>query len=424
MVSKFSHLYSRNAREMKASEIRDLLKLTENADIISFAGGLPNPQAFPIENIREIVNKLLDEKGGQILQYGTTEGVTELRKAIADRMNKNGIDITYKNVLITAGSQQALDLISKTFLDADDMVIVGAPTYLGGTNAFRSYGAVMEGVPLDENGMNPELLSAKLHVLQMHGKHPEILYLIPSFQNPAGVTIPTERRKEILDIAREYDMVVVEDAPYSELRYSGDQVPSMKSMDIDGRVIYLGTFSKILAPGFRIAWCIAEHDLLNKLTIVKQAADLCTNTIGQHIAAEYITRGFLDQHLSTIKDLYRHKRDLMLMALDKYFPKEATWTRPDGGMFIWVTLPDGIDTKEMFSRAVENNVAYVHGAAFFADHSGRNTMRLNFTFATDDQIDLGIKRLADTIKHEIKTIRNTPPEKKFMPDEEGLITGV
>jgi len=417
-------MYSRNAKEMKASEIRELLKLTENAEIISFAGGLPNPQAFPVDRIREIVNNLLDEKGGQILQYGTTEGVTELRKAIADKMNKKGMNITYKNVLITAGSQQALDLISKTFLDPGDMVIVGAPTYLGGTNAFKSYGAVMEGVPLDEDGVNPDLLAAKLHLLQMHGKHPEILYLVPSFQNPAGVTITEERRREILEIAREYDMIVVEDSPYSELRYSGDSVPSMKSMDTDGHVIYLGTFSKILAPGFRVAWCIAEADLLNKLTIVKQAADLCTNTFGQHIAAEYVTRGYLDEHVETIKTLYKTKRDKMLAAMEAHFPKEAVWTKPDGGMFIWATLPEYIDTKEMFARAVENNVAYVNGAAFFADHSGRNTMRLNFTYATDEQIDIGIKRLADTIKQEISDFKDEKPSKKFLPDEEGLVVGV
>ena len=424
MVSKFSHLYSKNAREMKASEIRELLKLTENHEIISFAGGLPDPKAFPLDKIKEIVNRLLDENGGQILQYGTTEGVTELRKAIADRMNKKGMDITYKNVLITAGSQQALDLISKTFLDPGDMIVVGAPTYLGGTNAFKSYNAEMEGIPLDEDGIDPEILAAKLHLLQMHGKHPEILYLIPSFQNPAGVTITEERRREILEIAREYDMIVIEDSPYSELRYSGKSVPPMKSMDIDGRVIYLGTFSKILAPGFRVAWCIAEHDLLNKLTIVKQAADLCTNTLGQYIAAEYVTGGYLDEHVEKIKSIYVAKRDKMLAAMDEHFPKEAKWTKPDGGMFIWVTLPEYIDTKDMFPRAIDNNVAYVNGAAFFADHSGKNTMRLNFTYATHEQIDIGIKRLADTIKQELLDFKDEKPSKKFMPDEEELVLGV
>ncbi|MBA3045710.1 MAG: PLP-dependent aminotransferase family protein [Candidatus Thermoplasmatota archaeon] len=424
MVSKFSHLYSKNAREMKASEIRELLKLTERKDIISFAGGLPNPGAFPVDKVREICNHLLDEKGANILQYGTTEGVMELRKAIADRMNKKGMDINYHNVLITSGSQQALDIIGKTFLDPDDTVIVGAPTYLGATNAFRSYGAVMEGVPLDENGMDPELLEEKIRLLQMHGRSPELLYLIPAFQNPSGVTIPLERRKRILDIAREYDMVVVEDAPYSELRYSGEALKPMKAMDEDGRVIYLGTFSKILAPGFRVAWCIAEPDLLNKLIIVKQASDLCTNTFGQHIAAEYLNRGYIDEHLEKIKSLYKRKRDSMLAAMDAHFPAEAKWTKPEGGMFIWVTLPKCIDTKDMFVRALENSVAYVHGASFFADRSGKNTMRLNFTYASDEDIDIGIKRLADTIRQELETCRKEGKGKDFRPNEEGLVVGV
>ncbi|MDO9537927.1 MAG: PLP-dependent aminotransferase family protein [Thermoplasmata archaeon] len=424
MVSKFSHLYSKNAKEMKASEIRELLKLTERKEVISFAGGLPNPGAFPVERVREICSYLLDEKGPNILQYGTTEGVKELRIAIADRMNKKGMNITYKNVLITSGSQQALDLISKTFLDPDDTVIVGAPTYLGATNAFRSYGAVMESVLLDENGMDPDLLEDKLRLLQMHGRSPQLLYLIPAFQNPSGVTIPLERRKRLLEIAREYDMIVIEDAPYSELRYSGEAVKPMKTMDEDGRVIYLGTFSKVLAPGFRIAWCIADQDLLNKLIIVKQAADLCTNTFGQYIAAEYLTRGYMDEHLEKIKALYKNKCDHMLAAMDKHFPKEAKWAKPEGGMFIWVELPKYIDTKDMFTHALENNVAYVHGASFYADHSGRNTMRLNFTYATDEDIDIGIKRLADTIKQEIVNQKNGKPAHTFKPDEEGLVVGV
>jgi 2-aminoadipate transaminase len=424
MPSKFSHLYSKNAKEMKASEIRELLKLTERKEVISFAGGLPSPEAFPVDKVREICNYLLDEKGPNILQYGTTEGVTELRKAIADRMVGKGMNINYHNVLITAGSQQALDLIGKTFLDPDDTVIVGAPTYMGGTNAFRSYGALLESVPVDEEGMDPEALEDKIKQLQMHGRNPELLYLVPAFQNPSGVTMTMERRKRVLEIAREYDMVVIEDAPYSELRYSGQAIKPMKTMDEDGRVIYLGTFSKVLAPGFRVAWCIADKDLLNKLIIVKQAADLCTNTFGQHIAAEYLTRGYLDQHLEKIKSLYKHKRDRMLAAMDRHFPAEAKWTKPEGGMFIWVTLPENIDTKEMFTRALENNVAYVHGASFFADRSGRNTMRLNFTYATDAEIDEGIKRLAETVRNEIAMHKKETPAKDFRPDEDGMVFGV
>jgi 2-aminoadipate transaminase len=424
MVNKFAHLYSKNAREMKASEIRELLKLTEKKEIISFAGGLPNPEAFPVEKVREICNYLLDEKGANILQYGTTEGVTELRKAIAERMNKKGMNITYHNVMITSGSQQALDLVAKTFLDPDDTVIVGAPTYLGGTKAFESYGAIMESVPEDELGMNPDLLEEKIKLLQMHGRNPELLYLIPAFQNPSGVTMPMDRRKRILEIAREYDMLIIEDAPYSELRYTGTAIKPMKTMDTDGRIIYLGTFSKVLAPGFRIAWCIADTDILNKLVIVKQSSDLCTNTFGQYIAAEYLTRGYIDEHLEKIKTLYKGKMYRMLAAMDKHFPPEAKWTRPEGGMFIWVTLPENIDTKEMFTRALEHNVAYVHGASFFANKNGKNTMRLNFTYATDEQIDEGIKRLGQTIKDEIAAHKKEGPTKAFKTNEEGMVIGV
>jgi 2-aminoadipate transaminase len=409
---------------MKASEIRELLKLTERKEVISFAGGLPNPEAFPVEKVREICNHLLDEKGPSILQYGTTEGVTELRHAIADRMNKKGMNITFHNVLITSGSQQALDLIGKAFLDPDDTVLVGAPTYMGGTNAFKSYGAIMESVKVDENGMDPDSLEEKIRLLQMHGRSAELLYLIPAFQNPSGVTLSLERRRRIMEIATEYDMLVIEDAPYSELRYSGETIKSMKSMDEDGRVIYLGTFSKVLAPGFRVAWCIADRDILQKLIIVKQAVDLCTNTFGQHIAAEYLNRGYIDEHIQKIKTLYKRKRDHMLAAMDRHFPPEAKWTKPEGGMFIWVTLPECIDTKEMFSRALENNVAYVHGASFFADHSGKNTMRLNFTYATDDEIEEGIKRLAATIKQEIADRRAHDKSKEFKVNGDGLVVGV
>lgn len=424
MASKFSHLYSKNAREMKASEIRELLKLTERKEVISFAGGLPNPEAFPVDKVREICNYLLDEKGANILQYGTTEGVTELRKAIAERMNGKGMNIDYHNVLITSGSQQALDLIAKTLLDPDDTVLVGAPTYLGGTNAFKSYGAIMESVPEDEHGMNPDSLEEKIRQLQMHGRNPKLLYLIPAFQNPSGVTMPMDRRIRMLEIAKKYDLIIIEDAPYSELRYAGTAIKPIKTLDTDGRIIYLGTFSKVLAPGFRIAWCIAEKDLLNKLIIGKQTTDLCTNTFGQFIAAEYLTRGYIDEHLEKIKTLYKGKMFHMLAAMDKHFPAEAKWTRPEGGMFIWVTLPEYIDTKEMFVRALEHNVAYVHGASFFCNKNGRNTMRLNFTYATDEQIDEGIKRLGQTIKDEIAAHKKQSPGKAFKTNEEGMVLGV
>jgi 2-aminoadipate transaminase len=332
--------------------------------------------------------------------------------------------LDYHNVLITSGSQQALDLIAKTFLDPDDTVIVGAPTYLGGTNAFKSYGAIMESVPEDELGMNPDLLEEKIKQLQMHGRNAKLLYLIPAFQNPSGVTMPMDRRKRIMEIAREYDILIIEDAPYSELRYTGTAIKPMKTMDTEGRIIYLGTFSKVLAPGFRVAWCIADTDILNKLIIVKQSSDLCTNTFGQYIAAEYLTRGYIDEHLEKIKTLYKGKMYRMLAAMDRHFPSEVKWTKPEGGMFIWVTLPEYINTKDMFTRALEHNVAYVHGASFFANKNGKNTMRLNFTYATDEQIDEGIKRLAQTIKDEIAAHNKQGPGKAFKTNEEGLVMGV
>jgi 2-aminoadipate transaminase len=416
-------MFSELAKGQKASEIRELLKLLERKEIISFAGGLPNPEAFPVKEVREICLDLIDNHASSVLQYGTTEGVSSLRHELAKRMRKKGMDVDYKNILVTQGAQQALDLIGKVFFDPGDIVIVGAPTYLGANNAFRSYGAAMESVPLDKNGMPPERLVEKIRILKAHGKHPEMLYLVPSFHNPAGVTIPNDRREEIMQIAVENNLVLVEDSPYGELRYSGTPTKPFKAMDTDGRVIYLGTFSKILAPGFRIAWCVAEGEILQKLIIMKQAADLCTNPFGQHVAAEYLSKGYIDKHVEKIKALYKKKRDIMLASMEKHFPKEVKWTKPDGGMFIWATLPKNIDTRAMFPRAVENNVAYVIGSAFYADARVSSSMRLNYSFATDEQIEEGIKRLAETIREEMK-MKAIKPDTVFETDEQGLVIGV
>ncbi len=409
---------------MKASEIRELLKITQNKEIISFAGGLPSPEAFPISDVQNICQKVLEEDGRTALQYCATEGITKLREALAKRMvDKEGMDVTAKNILITTGSQQGLDLIGKTFLNTGDTVIVGAPTYLGGTNAFNTYRAKMEGIKLDGEGMHPDLLADKLRSLNLHGSNPKLLYIIPSFQNPSGVTLPESRRKKILDIAHEYDVLILEDNPYSELRYDGESIRSIYSMDKENRTIYLGTFSKVLAPGLRVAWTVAPQELMNKLIITKQAADLCTSTFAQYMAYEYLAQGLMDTHIEKIKDIYRIKRDTMLASLDKYFPPGTTWTKPEGGMFIWAKLPEEIDTGLMIERAIENKVAYVIGAAFHADRSGKNCMRLNYTYASLDKIDEGIKKLADTIKNEMDLLKKKP-ETSYKPDDDGLITGV
>ncbi len=423
-MTDYTTLFSKRARGMKASEIRELLKVTQNKEIISFAGGLPSPDAFPIIDVQNICQKVLEEDGKTALQYCATEGVRKLRVEITQRMKvKENMDVDYKQILITTGSQQGLDLIGKTFLDTGDIVIVGAPTYLGGTNAFNSYRAKMESIKLDNDGMDPDLLADKLRSLNLHGSNPKLLYIIPSFQNPSGVTIPESRRKKILDIAHEYDVLIIEDNPYSELRYDGKPINSIYSMDKENRTIYLGTFSKVLAPGLRVAWTVAPQELMNKLIITKQAADLCSNTFGQYMAYEYLAQGLIDPHIEKIKAIYRVKRDTMLAALDKYFPPGATWTRPEGGMFIWATLPDNIDTGLMIERAIENKVAYVIGAAFHADRSGKNCMRLNYTYATLDRIDEGIKKLAETINNELE-LQRKKPESVYKPDDDGLITGV
>jgi len=419
----YTRLFSKRAQGMKASEIRELLKITQNKEIISFAGGLPSPEAFPIEDVKNICNKVLDEDGASALQYCATEGVTKLREVIAQRMNNQGMDVTYKNILITTGAQQGLDLIGKTFLNTGDIVIVGAPTYLGGTNAFNSYRAKMESIPLDNEGMNPDLLEKKLNKLNLHGSNPKLLYIIPSFQNPSGVTLTQSRRERIVDIAHEYDVLIIEDNPYSKLRYDGEENSTIYSMDEENSTIYLGTFSKVLSPGLRIAWTVAPQQLMNKLIITKQASDLCSNTFGQYVAYEYLAQGLIDIHIEKIKNLYRKKRDTMLAALDKYFPQGATWTKPEGGMFIWVTLPEYIDTGHMIERAIENKVAYVIGAAFHADRSGKNCMRLNYTYASLDKIDEGIRKLAMTIENEME-MHKKKDESPYKPDDDGLITGV
>ncbi len=396
------HILSERAKGMKASEIRELLKLTHRPGIISFAGGLPNPKAFPVEATRKIINELLDDSCEKLLQYGSTEGVTELREALAAHMKERGINVDKDNILITHGSQQALDLISKVLLDPGDTVIVGSPTYLGATGAFRAYQAEMISVPVTENGMDMDALDDKLKELEKAGCKPKFIYVVPTFQNPSGVTMPAKSRKRLLEIADEHDILIVEDSPYSYLRYEGESMPHIMSMDTDGHVLRMQTFSKILAPGFRIAWTTGPKELIDKLVIAKQSSDLCTNPFGQYVAYKYVSEGVLYEHIDYIKKLYNEKRLAMLKAMDEYFPKEAKWKRPEGGMFVWVTLPEYVNTREMFPKALEENVAYVVGDAFFVDDEGYNTMRLNFTHSSEEEILEGIKRLAKVIEHEIQ----------------------
>jgi len=401
-ISDISRLYSDRAGKMRKSVIRELLKVTQDPEIISFAGGLPNPRSFPIKELEGILGYVMENHGPVALQYGTTQGLTDLREAIAERSHKDGIDATSDNIIIMSGSQQALDTIGKIFLNPGDTALCGLPTYLGGINAFRSYEANLQGIPLDEDGMRVDLLEEKIKELLKKEITPKFIYTVPTFQNPAGVIMPESRRKKLVNIANEYDLVIVEDDPYGKLRYDGQAVKPIKAFDDEGRVIYMSTFSKILSPGFRLAWTIASPELTRKMVICKQALDLCTNTFTQFLAYEFMRRGSLDLHIMKICELYKPKRDIMMNSMKKYFPDGYTCYKPKGGMFAWVTLPEGIDTEILFLDAIKEKVAYVHGKAFHVDGGGERSMRLNFSYSTDQQLEEGMKRLGSVIKKKLE----------------------
>ena len=393
-------LFSNRARQMKASEIRELLKLTEKPNIISFAGGLPNPATFPVKEIEEATLKVLRTRANQALQYSTTEGVQPLREAIAAHLRKDGMDVQPDQVLVTNGSQQGLDLLGRVFLDRGDTILVANPTYLGALQAFNAYGAQYATVDSDDDGMDPASLEQVLLRLQREGIRPKFLYAVPTFANPSGTTIPASRRRRILELCRAHGILILEDDPYGKLRFDGEHPPTFHELDRGaGNVVYLGTFSKILVPGFRLAWAVAPAEITRKLVISKQAVDLCTNAFTQHIAAELLTSGLVERHLPEIVRLYRRKRDLMLGAMDRHFPKEGTrWTRSQGGLFTWASMPAHVNCIDMLKDAILKEVAYVPGKSFFPDpNEGFNTMRLNFSHPTDEKIEVGIERLGEVM---------------------------
>jgi 2-aminoadipate transaminase len=391
--------YADRTNFMKASEIRELLKLTENPDIISFGGGMPSPHAFPIKIIERIAKKVLEKHGVQALQYGPTEGITPLREALIKRMKKTrNIRCNLNQIMITTGSQQVLDLVPKVLINPGDYIVVECPTYVGALSAFNCYQPNYMPIHMDENGMKTDELEEKI---KLNKDRIKFIYTIPNFQNPSGVTLSLDRKKHLLEIAEKYDVMVLEDEAYSELEYTREIIPSLKSMDKNEKIIYTHTFSKVLAPGFRLGWLVANEELVRKIGIAKQGVDLCTNSFVQLIAEEYIRTGLIDKQISKIRRMYKKKRDIMIEALEKHFPKGSSWTKPHGGMFIWVSLPVKIDTKEMFSDAIKAKVAYVPGASFCVDGSGKNCMRLNFSNTDDSKIEEGIKRLARIIKERL-----------------------
>lgn len=401
MPDTFDRFFSDASQLMKKSAIREILKLTQRPDMISFAGGLPSPDSFPIDDIKRVTAEVLEEEGRTALQYGTTEGDNKLRALLAERHKKDGLNLTLENIMITTGSQQALDLCGKIFINRGDVVLCGLPSYLGGLNAFSNYGAVLKGIPLDDNGMIPDQLEKTIVALKKEGKILKFIYIIPDFQNPTGVTVPRSRRLEIIRIAERHDLIIVEDSPYRDVRFAGTPEPLMSSLDTNGRVLTLNTFSKILAPGFRLAWVTGHREIIDKLVTSKQSADLCTPPFVQKITARYIEQGLLDVNLKKTVALYSQRRDYMLKCFREQMPEGVKWTEPDGGLFLFVTLPPSMDAARLLERAIRKNVAFVCGAVFFCNNEGHNTMRINFSYSGEKDTCEGVRRLAEAIREEM-----------------------
>jgi len=390
--------FAKRMEGLKGSEIRELLKLTEKPEVISFAGGLPAPELFPIEEMKYISKVVLEESGAQALQYSTTEGFSPLREQIAKRMNsKNKTNITKDNILITNGSQQGLDFAGKIFLDEGDVVLCESPSYLGAINAFKSYNPKFLEVPTDKDGMIMEELDKILQTTE----NVKMIYVIPDFQNPTGKTWPIERRKKFIEVISKYEIPVIEDNPYGELRFEGESLPSLKSMDKKGLVIFLGTFSKIFCPGYRIGWTCASQEILKKFIFVKQGADLQASTISQREISKFIELYNLDEHVNKIKEVYLIRRDLMLNTMKEEFPEGIKYTHPEGGLFTWVELPKHLDSRVIMQDCLKNNVAYVPGGSFFPNGGKENCFRLNYSNMPEDRIVEGIKRLGNVLKQYI-----------------------
>ncbi|MBN1435260.1 PLP-dependent aminotransferase family protein [Candidatus Fermentibacterales bacterium] len=396
-------VFSTRARQMTRSVIRELLKLTADPEVISFAGGLPAPETFPVDKVREAAEKVLREEAAKALQYGPTEGDIRLRADLAGMMREDGIDADPEHVIVLTASQQGLDLIGKVFFDPGDTAVVGFPTYLGAIQAFRSYQADLVGVELDDEGMRPDLLEKTLDRLESEDRRPKFIYLVPDFQNPAGVTIPEARRRQIIALARDRGYLLVEDTPYRQLRYAGRHQATFQSLAPDC-VISLYTFSKILLPGFRLGWAYGPDWVLDKMVMAKQGTDLCSPPFTQAITHYVIESGGFREGLQHTIELYRERRRVMLESLDQELgaTEGVTWTRPEGGLFLWLTLPEGCDTQELFEAAIAEKVAYVPGRAFYPPGmGGERSMRLNFSYCSEELIRKGVSRLAALIRKQL-----------------------
>jgi 2-aminoadipate transaminase len=417
-LERYAGLFAERTRVMRSSAMRDLMEITARPEVISLAGGLPDTSTFPPESFAAQMTKIAQESSAQALQYGPTEGFTETKECIREVMRAEGMEPDLDDIIVTTGGQQAIDLVAKTLVDPGDVVIAEAPTYPGAVPVFCSYQAETLQVGMDEDGMRVGELEALLDRLASAGRRPKFIYTVPSFQNPAGVTLSAQRRRRLVEIARERELLVVEDNPYGLLRYEGEPAEPLYKLDGGDYVLYLGTFSKILSPGIRLGWLCAPPPVMEKVVLGKQAADLCTSTLTQYFVREYFAEGRWRDYVGDLCGIYRGRRDAMLDALERFFPAQASWSRPEGGLFCWATLPEYIDTTDLLAKALRENVAFVPGAAAYVDGRGGSSMRLNFSSSGADEIREGIKRIGAVVAEQVELYESITGEHRLPPAPE------
>jgi len=417
-LERYAGLFAERTTVMRSSAMRDLMAITARPEVISLAGGLPDTSTFPPQSFAAQMTRIAQESAAEALQYGPTEGFEETKDCILEVMGAEGMLPDPDDIVVTTGGQQGIDLVTKTLVDPGDVVICEAPTYPGAVPVFCSYQADVVQVECDEDGMGIDELEGLLGELRSEGRRPKFIYSVPSFQNPAGVTMSFERRQRLVELARANEILVVEDNPYGLLRYGGEPMPPLYQLDGGDFVIYIGTFSKILSPGIRLGWTVAPPPVLEKIVLGKQATDLCTSTLTQYFVREYFAERRWQRYIDDLIEIYRERRDVMLQALRDNFPAEATWTEPEGGLFIWATLPDYIDTSDLLAKALRADVAFVPGQAAYVDGRGRHSMRLNFSGVTADEIREGVRRIGEVIAEQVELYGTLTGEHRLPPAEE------
>jgi 2-aminoadipate transaminase len=415
-LERYAGLFARRTQVMRSSAMRDLMAITARPEVISLAGGLPDTSTFPSDSFAAQMTRIAHESSAEALQYGPTEGFEETKACILEVMGAEEMAPDPDDLIVTTGGQQAIDLIAKTLVNPGDPVICEAPTYPGAVPTFCSYEADVHQVSTDDEGMRIDELEELLSALAVAGRRPKFIYSVPSFQNPAGVTMSGERRRRLVELAREHEVLICEDNPYGLLRFEGEPEPTLYSLDGGDYVIYLGTLSKILSPGIRIGWIVAPPPVLEKIGLGKQAADLCTSTLTQYFVREYFAEGRWREYIGDLIEIYRDRRDAMLEALERHFPQEAEWSRPEGGLFLWATLPDYIDTTDLLAKALRENVAFVPGRAAYVDGRGGSSMRLNFSASGEDELREGIRRIGGVISEQVALYQTITGEHRIEPD--------